>query len=84
MKKKVIVLIIPFLLFACSRKSELNGVSVSEKGNKVSLENEFVKVDFDLLSGYYQVFDVKNKWLCFDSAFAQVNDQPNEKLGIRN
>jgi hypothetical protein len=41
------LLTVPFLFFACSQKSEVNGVSVSEKGNKFSLENEFVKIDFN-------------------------------------
>jgi hypothetical protein len=49
-----------------------NTYSQAKLISKVSLKNEFVKVDFDLHSGYYQVFDVKNKWLCIDSAFAHL------------
>ncbi|MDR3217361.1 MAG: hypothetical protein LBU22_00015, partial [Dysgonamonadaceae bacterium] len=76
----LILLIIP-LFFACSQKSEVNGVSISEKGNKVSLENKFVKVDFDFHSGYYQVFDVKEKLLCIDSAYLQINDRKSIDKG---
>ncbi|MDR1486046.1 MAG: hypothetical protein LBT09_14660, partial [Planctomycetaceae bacterium] len=51
-----------------------DNVIVSENNKVVSLQNESVKVNFDLRDGYYQVVNVKENLICIDKAYAEVND----------
>ncbi|MDR1497305.1 MAG: hypothetical protein LBS59_02645 [Puniceicoccales bacterium] len=52
-----------------------NNVIASENNKVVSLQNEYVKVNFDLRDGCYQVVNVKENLICIDKAYAHVNDR---------
>jgi hypothetical protein len=49
-------------------------ISCSGNDRIVSLQNAQTRVDFNLQTGYYQIFNRQDKILCIDSAYAQVND----------
>jgi hypothetical protein len=59
-----------------------NDVIVSENNKVVSLQNEYVKVNFDLRGGYYQVVNVKENLICIDKAYAEVNGWKTTDTGI--
>jgi hypothetical protein len=58
-------------------------VSCSEKDKIASLQNSQTRIDFDLRTGYYQIFNKQDKILCIDSAYAQVNDWKTTDLLVR-
>ncbi|MDR1407508.1 MAG: hypothetical protein LBJ23_05615, partial [Tannerella sp.] len=64
MKKYITVIILGVSVCAHSCLSETR---------IASLQNGLVKVDFDLQTGYYQLFDKQRGVLCIDSAYAQIN-----------
>jgi hypothetical protein len=51
------------------------GVSVSSDGRQVALQNELVRVSFDLTSGCYRISTLDDSAPCIDKACARVGDR---------
>ena len=69
----LLMLVILILTTGCYNENHINGVVISEKKHIVSIENDGLRIEYDLLSGYYKCIDKKNQLVCVDSAYAQIN-----------
>ncbi|MDR0835831.1 MAG: hypothetical protein LBN11_04535, partial [Tannerella sp.] len=87
MNNKFVFLTVVCLLYivfsGCTPRKSVNGVNFWEKNNVVSLENNVVKMDYNLATGYYKVFDKAAHLLCIDSAYAQINKQKSIDDAVR-
>jgi hypothetical protein len=76
------------LLFSCHSvppaKVESNAVRVREEDHIVAIENDRVRVAYNLLTGRYQAVDKCTNRIGVDSAYAQVNQWASTAVGRRH
>lgn len=74
-KWKTITFLAYFVLVcSCNTvKEEINGIAFDEINGCSTIENEFVRLSYDLNSGYYSLLNKKENILAVDSAFFTVD-----------
>ena len=75
------ILIASFLILSLSNRS-MAQTTVSNQGNSVVLQNERVKIEYDLSRGTYSAYNLKDKTSNIVGATLQINDYTADAEGL--
>ncbi len=82
---RILVFVIFAIIFTHSAPSfGQNEVIVSAKGQVASIENSFIKVDYDLARGSYSAIDKRNNSVCIKEAFTSIGVLNSSDPGFRH
>ncbi len=59
-------------------------VKVAERSGRVSIENAFVKINYDLSKGVYDAVDLRDNSICIKDAYARWNDYASNSADFRH
>jgi hypothetical protein len=82
--KSVHLLLLSFVLFIGCKSQTMNGVHISEFFSVVSIENEQIRVSYDLKKGSYSAFDKVQKIDALYNAVSQINEFRSDDAGVKN